>query len=141
MKVMKYKNSIIVYIYNKKIKDIKDTIKTILESLRKYYNYEINNSYNLKLYTNKYYGMIVEIIENDDDSIDKNIVNINLKILKDTLFLYEVNDPLDYLKNEIYYYDNKYYINIKEKNMSILENSNLIYGKEAYKIIGSGIRL
>jgi len=142
VKIENYNNTIIVYIYDKKYinNDIEDMIKNILNILKEYYNINITNSYDLNLYINKYYGMILEINKKNINSIN-NIVNIDLKLLKDTLFLYEVDDPLDYIDNEIYYYNNKYYINLKKININTLENSNIVYGREVYKIIGKGIKL
>lgn len=134
-------DTIIVYIYDKKYlnKNVNDVIKQIFNNLNKYYNYYINFSYNIKLYINKYYGIILEIKEKN--KIEEDLININVKVLKDVLFLYEVDDPLDYLNEEIYYYNDKYYINLKKFNINIIENSNIIYGKDVYKIIGKGIKL
>ena len=84
--------------------------------------------------------MILEITELED-VCKKNIVNLNLKILKDSLFLFEVEDPLNYIDNEIYYYDERYFINSKKVNINLFENSNIVYGKDAYKILGNGIKL
>lgn len=135
---MKYEvkmGTIIVFIYDSKYLNnkIDNVIDIVLKNL-KYYDIDLKESYDIKLYLNKYYGIILEIKENDN-----NIKSIN--ILKNVLFLYEVEDPLDYLDNEIYYYDNDFYVNLKKDNIKIFENSNIIYGKEVYKIIGKGIKL
>ncbi len=139
MKVEKLNNKIIVYNINKKEEKIEDMIKDILNDLNEYYKYQIKSSYDIKIYINKYYGKIIEL--NEIDISEDNVVKINVNILKDTLFLYEVEDPLDYLNEEIYYYDNKYYINIKKENIKLIENSKLIYGSLVYRIIGKGIKL
>ena len=135
---MKYEvkmDTIIVFIYDSKYLNnkIDNVIDIVLKNL-KYYDIDLKESYDIKLYLNKYYGIILEIKENDN-----NIKSIN--ILKNVLFLYEVEDPLDYLDNEIYYYDDDFYVNLKKDNIKIFENSNIIYGKEVYKIIGKGIKL
>lgn len=142
MKIESILNKIIVYVYSDELLkcDIKDTIKRIIGSLKKYYKLDILGSYNIKLFMNDKYGYIIEIIKNDN-YIKENIIKINLNILKDSLILYEVEDPLDYINNEIYYYDNKFYINLVEKDVNIMENSNLIYSNSAYKIIGRGIKI
>lgn len=135
-------NKIIVYIFdNKYIKENKeDLVKDVFEVLTNYYSIEIKKSYYLKLYINKYYGMILEIQEDEEYSND-NIVNLNLRILNDTLFLYEVEDPLNYKDEEIYYYDDRYYLNIKKNDIRLIENTNIIYSDDVYKIIGKGIKL
>ena len=143
MKVECSQNKIIVYLFDEKYdnKDIKNILVNLFNNLNKYYNIELNDSYNLELYINKYYGMIVELQENKNKLNEDDIVNIKLNILKDTLFLYEVDEPLNYLDNEIYYYEDKFYINIKDKKFTIFENSNIVYGNEVYKIIGRGIKI
>ncbi len=145
MKVEENLNKIIVYIidntkYNKE-SSIKELLIDIFNDLSEFYNIEFNDSYNLNLYINKYYGMILEIEKNDIIIDEDNIVNLKLNILRDTLFLYQVDDPLDYINYEIYYYENKFYVNIKKLDINLLENSNLIYGDSVYKIIGRGIKL
>ena len=142
MKINLYNDRIIVYIYDKKYfkDDIKSIIIKIIEDIERYYEINIKKSYEIKLYENKYYGMILDL-KYTDEKYNLDIVNIKLKILKDTLFLYQVDDPLDYLDNDIYYYENKFYINSKNVSLQLLENSILIYGKEAYKIIGSAIKI
>ena len=84
--------------------------------------------------------MILEIKENEDFIYD-DIVNLKLNVLRDTLFLYEVDDPLEYINYEIYYYNDKFYVNAKRKDINLIENSNLVYGDIVYKIIGRGIKI
>lgn len=129
-------NTLIVYIFDKKYlnKDIDNITKNVFNILEKYYNYRINDSYEMKIYINKLYGIILEINIKENNFI-------NIKVLNDVLFLYEIEDPLKYLDNEIYFYNNKYYINLKKENLNILENSNIIYGNDVYKIIGKGIKI
>ena len=137
MKVEEVNNKIVIYIYNKQLlkKEIKDLVEYILDILDKYYSYEIYDSYYIKIYINKYYGVILELYKDD---IDK---KITLRIIKDALFLYKIDDPINYLNEDIYYYNNEFYLNIKKENINILENTNLIYGDIVYKILGSGIKI
>ena len=137
MKVEEVNNKIVIYIYDKKLlkKDIKRLIEYIFNILDKYYNYDIGISYYIKVYINKYYGKILEIYKDDID------YEITLRIIKDALFLYKIDDPLKYIKEDIYYFNNEFYINIKEENINILENTNIIYNEEVYKILGSGIKI
>ena len=82
----------------------------------------------------------LEITENEDFIYD-DIVNLKLNVLRDTLFLYEVDDPLEYINYEIYYYNDKFYVNAKREDINLIENSNLVYGDIVYKIIGRGIKI
>ena len=144
MKVEMLSNTIIVYLldnnkYNED-SDIKKILINVFDNLEKYYNITFTNDYNLELYINRYYGMILEITENEDFIYD-DIVNLKLNVLRDTLFLYEVDDPLEYINYEIYYYNDKFYVNAKREDINLIENSNLVYGDIVYKIIGRGIKI
>ncbi len=144
MKVEMLSNTIIVYLLdNKKYNedsDIKKILINVFDNLEKYYNITFTSDYNLELYINRYYGMILEIKENEDFIYD-DIVNLKLNVLRDTLFLYEVDDPLEYINYEIYYYNDKFYVNTKREDINLIENSNLVYGDIVYKIIGRGIKI
>jgi len=144
MKVEMLSNTIIVYLLdNKKYNedsDIKKILINVFDNLKKYYNITFTSDYNLELYINRYYGMILEITENEDLIYD-DIVNLKLNVLRDTLFLYEVDGPLEYINYEIYYYNDKFYVNAKREDINLIENSNLVYGDIVYKIIGRGIKI
>ena len=144
MKVEMLSNTIIVYLLdNKKYNedsDIKKILINVFDNLEKYYNITFTTDYNLELYINRYYGMILEIKENENFIYD-DIVNLKLNVLRDTLFLYEVDDPLEYINYEIYYYNDKFYVNAKREDINLIENSNLVYGDIVYKIIGRGIKI
>lgn len=144
MKVEMLSDKIIVYLLdNKKYNedsDIKKMLIKVFNNLEKYYGITFTSDYNLDLYINRYYGMILEIKENEDFIYD-DIVNLKLNVLRDTLFLYEVDDPLEYINYEIYYYNDKFYVNAKREDINLIENSNLVYGDIVYKIIGRGIKI
>lgn len=144
MKVEMLSDKIIVYLLdNKKYNedsDIKKMLIKVFDNLEKYYGITFTSDYNLDLYINRYYGMILEIKE-DEDFIYDDIVNFKLNVLRDTLFLYEVDDPLEYINYEIYYYNDKFYVNAKREDINLIENSNLVYGDIVYKIIGRGIKI
>ena len=144
MKVEMLSNTIIVYLLDNKkyneYSDIKKILINVFDNLKKYYNITFTSDYNLELYINRYYGMILEITENEDFIYD-DIVNLKLNVLRDTLFLYEVDDPLEYINYEIYYYNDKFYVNAKREDINLIENSNLVYGDIVYKIIGRGIKI
>ena len=144
MKVEMLSNTIIVYLldnnkYNED-SDIKKILINVFDNLEKYYNITFTTDYNLELYINRYYGMILEIKENENLIYD-DIVNLKLNVLRDTLFLYEVDDPLEYINYEIYYYNDKFFVNAKREDIDLIENSNLVYGDIVYKIIGRGIKI
>ena len=120
------KSKIIVYLYNKD----KLNMDEVFNNLKDYF--DINSHNNLKIYKNEYYGIILEIYFRKNDRVE---------VLNNSLFLYEIKDPLDYINEEVYFYKNKYYLNIKKNDISIMEKSNIIYSNDVYKIIGQGIKL
>lgn len=141
MKVVKSLNKIIVYLYHyDKNTNITLIVTKVLNDLNKYYNVLFIDNYNLTLYINKYYGIILEIDEDNNNTYD-DIIRVKLNVLNNSLFLYEVDDPLDYMDYEIYYYDNNFYVNVKKLDINLIENSTLIYGDSVYKIIGMGIKI
>lgn len=117
-------------------------LKKLLLKLQDNYSLEFNGYYNITLYVDKNYGVIIEVKKEELEYLDYfgNSLEINTKILEDS-FLYEVNDIEfndDYL---VYILNDHVYIKFK-KNISnvsmgfIIENVNrIIYGKETKRII------
>ncbi len=142
MRVEYYSDKIVTYLINRKlnvnIDNIRNLLIDVLNNLIHNYNIDINNNYNINIYINNLYGIIVELI-NRESTDDVN--NIELSILNDKLFLYEIDDPLNYIEDEIYYYKNKYYLNAKNMDIDLLENSKLVYDDKVYKILGRGIKI
>ena len=110
MKIDYYSDKVVIYLIGKKIKlensSIKELLTNIFDVLVNDYDFEINNNYNINIYINEVYGIIVELIS--EEIIKKeDTVHINLNVMNDKLFLYEIDDPLKYINSEIYYYDDK----------------------------------
>lgn len=144
MKIEYYIDKIVIYVIDRKISDdiddIRDLLYDIFNNLVDNYDIDIKNNYNVNIYINNSYGVVVEMIKLEED--DLNIVNnIGLNILFDKLFLYEMDDPLDYIGNEIYYYNNKYYLNASKVDAKLIENSKLIYDNFVYKVLGRGVKI
>lgn len=97
---LKYKN------YN--ISKIEENFKQIFETLKYCYNIEINGFYDIDVYIDKNYGIIIEMKKEDIDfdfydQVDMKISFHNQK------FLYQIDDIKKYKK--IYKYKNKFYTN------------------------------
>lgn len=117
-------------------------LKKLLLKLQDNYSLEFNGYYNITLYVDKNYGVIIEVKKEELEYLDYfgNSLEINTKILEDS-FLYEVND-IDFNDDYLVYILNDHvYIKFK-KNISnvsmgfIIENVNrIIYGKETKRII------
>lgn len=144
MKIDYYSDKVVIYLIGKKIKlensSIKELLTNIFDVLVNDYDFEINNNYNINIYINEVYGIIVELIS--EEIIKKeDTVHINLNVMNDKLFLYEIDDPLKYINSEIYYYDDKYYLNVKKMDINLLEYTTVIYDDTVYKILGRGVKI
>lgn len=97
---LKYKN------YN--ISKIEENFKQIFETLKYCYNIEINGFYDIDVYIDKNYGIIIEMKKEDIDfdfydQVDMKISFHNQK------FLYQIEDIKR--NKKIYKYKNKFYTN------------------------------
>lgn len=105
---LKYKN------YN--ISKIEENFKQIFETLKYCYNIEINGFYDIDVYIDKNYGIIIEMKKEDIDfdfydQVDMKISFHNQK------FLYQIEDIKR--NKKIYKYKNKFYTNKYDIECSI----------------------
>ena len=151
MKIEQTNDKIILYLKREQINDInfkdidelEDYFKNLFLKLKRTVDLDINGFYLLNIYLDDYYGAALEIIKEDDSYtfyLDGQI-DMRINIIK-TDFLYEVdNYNIDKSKFDIYLYENKVYIKLKEqikqKEMfTLLENSKFIYDSENIIIKG-----
>jgi len=142
---IKYTSDLIFDIYIKKylIKDIDFSNKTDIEKylkklfkiLSKKYNLIIEGFYNITIYIDKFYGIVLHLEKEMLDYYEyyKNQVDMRLLTI-DTNFMYEVDDIPYYIldKVKIKIKENNIYLIIKEsltdlEMMKLLENSKLVY--------------
>ncbi len=144
MKIEYYSDKIVTYLINRHVKleveDIKQLLYDVLNNLIENYNIDIRNNYDINIYINDLYGIVVELVKINSDSHD-DFNSIGLNIVDEKLFLYEIDDPLDYIGNEIYYYDDKFYLNIKNIDINLFENVKIIYDDYVYKVLGRGVKI
>ena len=147
------KDNYIIKIYNDYFNiDIydHDEVKQFIKNL---FN-EILNKYKLKgiivfnIYIDKMYGMIIEVSKEDDligDIVDIKIkFNINISFLYEVDYLYLIDN--DITNQNIYYYNDKFYLEIvnsidKDKYIKLLDNCFVIYDNNINNIINKGIKL
>lgn len=133
-----------IYLKNKKIEkdNTEKLIKDIIKKIEKNYEIKITGYYNVDIYIDKYYGIVIEMQKETLEYFDyfENKLDMNIKVYQD-IFLYEI-DPIYINKKDykIYFYNGKTYVKIKDKITNIklahlLENSKIIYGKTAKKIM------
>lgn len=156
MKVILNNNKIIVFLNQiqlneiefKDEKKLEDYFKTIFIKLNKNYDIDINGYYNIDVYLDDNYGAILEI---EDEELDYynyfNQIDMKLNISKINSFLYEIK--YEFIDNNIlnnticYKSSDRIYLKLnnrieKKEFYKLLEFSNIIYGKEAEKIIKYG---
>ena len=59
--------------------EIKSLVLKIMDKLSEFYKIELSNSYSVNFYRNEYYGIIIELIDDNIKFLD-DIVNIDLII-------------------------------------------------------------
>ena len=130
-----YKSSINnINIYD--IDDIYTLVKLIIKKIIK--NNNLSGNYQVNIYINDIYGMIIEFNKLEDN----HYIDIKINIYIDSIFLYESDiNYLDNYNDNIYYYLNKYYLLPKKNNINLLEVDNIIYGKKVYDILNKGIKI
>lgn len=122
----------------KNIDDLEENFKNLFLRLKTYYNMDIRGYYEIQVYYDKMYGLILEIEKEDIEYIDYFNNQIDMKIISNnTTFLYQIPDYFMinkdiYNKINIYKYKNNLYLEIKDdlKNkdfINILEHSKIIY--------------
>lgn len=117
-------------------------IKNLLHKLEKNYGFDFNGYYNINIYLDKNYGVIMEIIGEDSLYVDYfgNTLDVNIKVYKDS-FLYEVSDININDDCDVYVFDNRIYISFKkiisnESMVKFIESVNdIVYGKNKRRIL------
>lgn len=152
MKTIYNEDKIIAFLNREQIKSIQFNNKEKLEEyfkklfikLNDKYDIEFNGYYNIDIYVDNNYGMIIEIMNEDMDYYNYfNQVDMKINIIESS-FLYEIKYEFlnkDILENTLCYkYLDKIYLKLKENINNIilsrlLEFSNVIYGKQVDKIL------
>ena len=151
MKLESKENILIIYLKKQLIDTIDFTKKNELEKyfkelflkLKEYYNIKINGYYNINVYIDEFYGVVLELQKEELDYYDYFDNQVDMHILTEEVqFLYLIEDY--FIINELnisklYYYKDKYYIlpNINTDYNYLLENSEVIY-KNTKEIIKFG---
>lgn len=138
MKLTLIDDNIILNIRNERIKDInfndneelREYFKKIFSKMKEKYKILINGFYYVKIYKNKYYGIIIELEKSDMEYYDYYIDEIDMHIeIVESIFLYQIDDIYitESLKkdNDIILYQNKLYLKIN-RNLNNIEIDKLI---------------
>lgn len=137
--------------FNKK-EDLQEYFKNLFFNLKVYYNIDINGFYNINVFKDKFYGIVLEIEKEDLDYMEyfNGSIDMNMSIQNQN-FLYEIDDYFNIDKKildkiKIYQYKNKLYLEIIDELSSmniakITEFSKIIYDDEASIIIKHGKKI
>ena len=120
--------------------DIKSYVKKIIIKLKNKINKNIGGYYNVKVYLNKIYGMIINLEKTGDFDFFKDFLELNIKIYEDSKIYYRFEDYFAIInKNNIYYYNDSYYIDIEELSkkdlLCICEFGEIVYGEKLNNIM------
>ena len=117
--------------------DLEKYLKSLFKTLKNNYDIVIEGFYEITVYTDKYYGVVLHLEKDELDYYDyfKNQVDMRI-VTVDTNFMYLVEDIPNSILNKVNVCvkDNNIYLKIKEKltkleMMELIENSKIIYDK------------
>ena len=143
MNISKFGNDYLIKLYKEEIKDIDiydiDDIYTLIKLIIKKIikNNNISGNYQINIYTNDIYGMIIEFNKIKENSY----IDLKINITIDSIFLYKTNSNYLNTNNTIYYYKNNYYILPKDNNINLLEVEEVLYGNIVKEILSKGIKV
>ena len=101
-------------------------LKNIFDKLNLYHGIKIKGYYDVHIYIDNNYGIIVELIKDDIDYVDYDEV-IDMKILINNVkFLYKIDDIFEF-NDLIYLYKNSLYLDPSNIDISLFEHSKIVY--------------
>lgn len=127
--------------------EIKDFVQNLFNKILS--KYKLYGEIVFNIFIDKLYGMIIEI-KKENDLFIKNLIDIDIKFNLNISFLYEVDyfylTENNITNQNIYYYNNKFYLEIvndikDEDYIKLLDNSLIIYDNKINNIINNGIKL
>ena len=135
-----------IYVNNKNIdfdykikENMEDYIKKLIIKINKIYKIKISGAYQVLIYQNKNYGLIIEMNKIEELEFFPDLIDLKINIFYDSEIFMELSDY--FLINNytnIYFYNDKYYLNIKEVSLKdqlyLSEFSKYIYGDNVRKI-------
>jgi hypothetical protein len=144
------------YISDLEIKNkecVEKYFKKMFLSLKNNHHLDIYGYYNIKVYVNNNYGLIIDVLKlsNDYFKMPSNKVDMKIMIDNDSIFLYELDDYFFINKHKnniknIYYKDERYYVELNDDvdklfYLYLIEHSNIIFNDNAYEIMMTSSKL
>lgn len=133
-------------------KCVEEYFKKIFVNLKNCYHLDIYGYYNIRVYHNMQYGIIIDVfkLSNDYFKTPGNKVDMKIMIDTDNPFLYEVEDyfftlPFRNGLKDVYYKEGKCYLKLNDEvdnlfYLYLMEHGRIVFDDEAYEILTSGIK-
>lgn len=112
--------------------ELEKYLKNVFNKLNNYYDIRISGFYDVDLYIDKNYGIILDIMRDDIDFEPIfNSVDMKITINKES-FLYKLDDYIYSHFGNIYNYDNAYYLEVSDTlsnldMMKLMEDATIVY--------------
>ena len=128
-------------------KQLEEHFRNLFLKLKEDYDIEISGYYTIDLYIDQYYGVIIEMQNEELDYFEYDDNQVDMKIcIHETSILYRLEEYIDLDVNlyDIIFYHNKWYVKLKDKIDDIslgklLEYADICYQKELDYIMKNGI--
>ncbi len=137
MKIKIINRDILIYILNKSLdlesssSDLEDYIKDIILRVKKKRIRNLSGSYNVKVYQNHRYGIIIYMEHDEDIDYFPDIIDLNVKIYKNSNLYFITDDYFLISDKEYRLIDNKYYVNIDDfsdrEMLFVIEHGDIVY--------------
>lgn len=130
--------------------EIENYFKKLFLNLKKIYSININGYYDIKIYKDKMYGIVIEVENEEIEYMDlfDNQVEMSIEVINDN-FIYKIDDYF-FLKDKknisIFRYKNKIYLNINgnialNDYLKLIEFGSILYGEKAKDIVKKGVKI
>ena len=116
-------------------------INKMLKRINRTYDIDICYKFDIKCYISNY-GIILILNRNKDPFYKYINKTFNIKYYDNFPFLFEIDDYFikDKVKCNIYIYNKKYYMDVKEDIINVIEHINdIVYTDEVLNIIGNKV--
>ena len=147
-------NNLIVFLNKRNIRDVDFFNKSELEryfrdlflDLKDIYDLDLSGSYDINVYIDDCYGVVLKIISIDDTYFDYcDVVDMNIVISKYRNFLYKSDRFIKNIDSIIYSYNGSFYYELNNidflKLGLLVENSDIIYGEDVDFVKKNGKKL
>jgi len=158
MKIDFRDNNFVVFLnkkYSEKINffnnnELETYFRSLFIKFKDIYNIDISGSYNIEVFNDNNYGIVLSIEQDDSEYFDyySDQIDMSIIISKYDQFIYKLIGNLnDNIKKdcELFIYNNDIYVKPKNVNFInigyLIENAEVVYGRKAYNVITNGFKI